>query len=236
MYNVLCQGWELEDDLETLSNSNEPQGGYPFRSLYLCQDSTYIRNPRNDFEYGRWQYNAATKTISLKPRNGTAIEYKIAALGLNELVAVKKGENSKLKFVGPGKHHTNTANNPWHISNNMWRIKPSSPEKDEAIRKRMREFLYFHILFYRDNIGRSEKIISFYGIPTCLKWYAGGIFILKENDLPDNWIACFYNREQALKGRKLIDDIIGKKYNWNKARINWVMKNEEVLMQMYEKL
>jgi hypothetical protein len=236
LYSIICQGWELEEDIETLSTANEPEGGYPFRSMYLSADSTYIRNPRTYFEYGNWQYNQANKTIVLKAKNGATTVFKIAALGLNEMILVQNGETAKMKFVAAGKQHISNATNPWHISNNKWRIKPSAVESAADIRNRVRGFMNFHILFYRDNIGKNEKVISFYGIPTCLKWYAGGIFVLKPENLPNNWYSCFYNKAQALQGRQLVDDIIGKKYVWNKARINWVMKNEEVLTQMYANL
>lgn len=238
MYDLLCQGWELKEDVESLPNSNEAEGILPFRSFYLSKDSTYTRNPRNLLEYGHWRFDNATKMIVLQEHSGSKTEYKLGGLAVNELVVVKKGESNdaKLRFVSSGKRYRNSSNDPFHISNNFWRIAPKKAESDAAIKQRLKDFIHFHILFYRDNLAKAEKTISFYGFPTCVKWYAGGIFIIKEKDLPNNWIKCFYDKMQAQKARAMMEVIVGKKYQWPKGNISWVIKNLNVLEQMYEQL
>lgn len=235
---VLCQGWVLEDDLEALSTSNDPEGIMPFRSFYLSPDSTFIKNPRNAMEYGKWIFDNGTKTITLNEKNGGKDVYKIGQLSAKELTVINSGVGSitKLKYVSPGERYINVADDPYHISNNRWRIAPKKAETDEEIRKRLKAFLHFHILFYRDNLAKQEKQISFYGFPTCLKWYAGGIFIIKKEELPGNWFSCFYNKEQALKAYGIMDEILGKKYKWPKGNMSWVFKNLSVLEQMYQQL
>jgi len=235
---LLCQGWELEDDLEAISSSNESMGILPFRSYYLSTDSSFVKNPRNAIEYGRWLYDADQKTINLFYSNGSKDIYKIAALAPNELVLVNIGIESvtKLKFVSGSKRYNHISDDPFHISNNGWRIKPKKPESEEQVRQRLKSYLYFHILFYRDNLARESKAISFYGFPTCLKWYAGGIYIVKENDLNENWFHCFYNKEQSMAAYKMMGALLNGKYDWPKGKISWVKKNLAVLEQMYERL
>lgn len=235
---VLCQGWELEDDLEALSSSSEPEGILPFRSFYFSPDFTFIKNPRNAIELGKWQFDKETKTITLNYNIGSKDVYKIAALGPAELKLVNTGINSQtiLEFVSDGKAYKNAEEDPYYISNNYWRIKPKKAESDSMLRKRLKDYLYFHILFYRDNLTRNKRTISFYGFPTCLKWYAGGIFMIKKEELPENWFTCFYNKEQALKAYSMISALLDKKYKWSKEKISWVKKNLEVLEQMYGNL
>jgi len=237
IFNLLCQGWQMEDDLESLSSS-DAQGILPFRSFYLFDDSTFVKNPRNALSYGKWQFNDADKLITLNENDGNKTVYKIGALAVKELVVINKGEESltKLKFVSAGKHYKNKTDDPFYIANNLWRIAPKKAESDEEIRKRLKGFVWFHILYYRSNLALDEKTISFYGFPTCLRWYAGGIFLTKEKDLAPNWFDCFYNKEQAMKAYKMMDQVIGKKYKWEKARVNWVIKNLGVLEQMYHQL
>ncbi len=235
---VLCQGWELEDDLEALTNSNDPSGIYPFRAFYLSPDFTFIKNPRNAMVYGSWVYDASNKTITLNAKDGSRDVYKIGRLDPKELIVINSGIGSvtQLKYVAGGMRYADKGANPYHISNNQWRIASKKPEADPAIRNRLKAFLKFHILFYRDNLAREQKAISFYGFPTCIKWYAGGIFIIKKEDLADNWFTCFYNKEQAMKAYMMMDEIIGKKYNWPKEKMSWVKKNLMVLEQMYDRL
>lgn len=236
--DLLCQGWELDEDLENLPNSSEAEGMLPFRSFYLSPDSTYIRNPRNLMEYGRWRFDDATKMIVLQERGGAKTEYKLGGLAAKELVVVKKGESNdtKLKFVSSGKRYRNASDDPFHTSNNLWRVAPKNAESDAAVKQRLKDFIHFHILFYKDNLAKDEKTISFYGFPTVLKWYAGGIFIIKEKDVPNNWIQCFYNKSQAQKARAMMEEVVSKKYRWPKGNISWVIKNLNVLEQMYQQL
>lgn len=235
--DVICQGWELEDDLEAL-NDGDAEGMIPFRSYYLSPDFTFVKNPRNAIEFGKWEFNQETKTIYLTYNSGSKDTYKIAALAAKELKLVNIGINSQtiLKFVSDGTVHKDITDNPYHISNNGWRIKPKKAEPDSLLRKHLKDFLHFHILFYRDNLAREMKTISFYGFPTCLKWYAGGIFMIKKEELPNNWINCFYNKEQALKAYGMMSALMDKKYKWSKENISWVKKNLDVLEQMYSKL
>ncbi len=238
LQELLSQSWEMEDDIEVLRNNNEPMGNYPFRCFYLSGDSTFVKNPRNYMEYGRWSFDKEKKVILLKNASGSKDEYRLAALGPNELIVVNSGIKSitKLKYVSAGKKYKLNTDNPFHIDNNRWRIKPRFSENDSLIKKRLKACLHFYILFYRDNLARQENIISFYGLPTCFRWYAGGIYLVKKEDLVENWFDCFYSKEEAMKAWKMVDKIIGEKYNWSKENISWVKKNLMVLEQMYSKL
>lgn len=235
---ILSQGWQLEDDLETLTMSNDAQGILPFRSFYLSSDSTYVMNPRNAIIFGHWQYDEVNKLITLNEADGGKTVYKIGALGQKELIVINKGEGSitQLKFIAAGKQYKQAINDPFHVSNNGWRIAPKKLESDKAILERLKGFIRFHILFYRDNLAKDEKTISFYGFPTCLRWYAGGIYLTKQKDLAPNWYQCFYNKEQALKAYAMMDKALAKKYTWEKSRVNWVIKNLGVLEQIYNQL
>jgi len=148
MAALLCQGWELEDDLDAISSSNEAMGILPFRSYYLSPDSSFVKNPRNVIEYGRWLYDPGQKTVTLRYSNGGKDIYKIAALAPDELVLVSTGIESitKLKFVSAGKRYRDMADDPYHISNNGWRIRPKKPESDEQIRQRLELFAFSYPL------------------------------------------------------------------------------------------
>jgi hypothetical protein len=235
---LLCQGWELEDDLDAIHSSDESMGILPFRSYYLSGDSTFVKNPRNMMEYGRWEYDKEQKTITFRYSNSGKDIYKIAALAADELVLVNTGIESatKLKFVAAGKRYKNMLDDPFYISNNEWRLHPKKSESEEQIRQRLKAYLHFNILFYRDNLAKESKTITFYGLPTCLKWYAGGIYIIKEADLKPNWFYCFYNKEQSMSAYKMMSALLTRKYNWPKGKISWVNKNLSVLEQMYERL
>lgn len=235
---LLCQGWVMEDDRDVLIDNNEPEGIYPFRCFYLYDDFTYTRNNRGFMEYGQWAYNDSRKIFLLKSSGGSKDEYKIAAIGPDDMIVINSGIGSvtQLKFIGTSKKYGDNKDDPYYIDNNRWRIKPKFSESDGEVRKRLKDCIHFYILFYRDNLVRESRQVSFYGFATCIKWYGGGIFMVKEKDLADNWYACFYNKEQAIKAYHMMEVVVIKKYKWNKGNISWVKKNLEVLEQMYNNL
>ena len=66
IYNILCQDWVMEDDAESLEGMTESSKmEIPYRSLCFSTKGTFVKNPRNSFDYGTWQYDDAAKTITV---------------------------------------------------------------------------------------------------------------------------------------------------------------------------
>lgn len=238
--SILCQAWVLEEDAEGLDGMSESsQMEIPYRSFYFSTEGSFVKNPRNSFDYGPWSYDDAGKMISLTNTvdRGT-VRYKIAKVSSDELVLVNTGVGSStnLKFVSPGLRYKNPADEPFYLENNRWRIKPKNKETDEQVHQRLKENMHFFILYYRSVLDKGDKVVSFWGLPSCFKWYGGGIFLKKENELQPNWINCFYNREQAMQAYHLAEKLLDQKYTWPKDEQNWIKLNLAVLEQMYGKI
>lgn len=139
-----------------------------------------------------------------------------------------------LGFAASGELHQNMYNDPFHPSNNRWRIKPAQKETDSGIHERIKNCLLFYALYYRDHIKRQAETISFEGLPALFEWYNGGIGLPHKNELSDSWIECFYNKDQALKGYTLLRKlIVDYEFNWPKGAPNWLYRTHSVLEQMY---
>jgi hypothetical protein len=238
--NILCQDWVLEGDAEGLEGMEEnSKFEIPYRSFYFSTKGTFVKNPRNTFDYGTWKYDDAAKTITLNNTIDKSKDvYKIAKVTYDELTLVNVGVNSgtNLKFIAPGKRFKNANDEPYWLENNRWRIKPSAKESDSAIHQRLKNNLYFFILFYKSALAKGDKIISFWGLPSCFKWYGGAIFIKKKDELKENWINCFYNEEQAMQAYKLADKLLSQHYDWPKGERNWLKLNLAVVELMYKKI
>jgi hypothetical protein len=240
IYNILCQDWVMEDDAESLEGMTESsQMEIPYRSFYFSTKGTFVKNPRNSFDYGTWQYDDASKTITINnsiDRNKDV--YKIAKIAYDEMTLVNVGINSatNLKFIAPGRRYKNAGEEPYSLENNRWRIKPTSKESDSAIHQRLKENLYFFVLFYKSALAKDDKTVSFWGLPSCFKWYGGAIFIKKKDELKDNWINCFYNKDQAMQAYVLADKLLSQKYDWPKGERNWLKLNLAVVELMYKKI
>lgn len=240
IYSLLCQGWENEDDLDALDGMDDNSTmEIAFRAFYLNPDGSFVKNPRNAWEYGTWTYDDATKTITFNYKvDGGKDVYKIVALAPDELQLMNQRINTitRLKFVSSGLVFNDPSEEPFALVNNRWRIHPGQPETDAAIRQRLKANLHFFLQFYKAAIDKDMKQVSFWGLPSCLKWYAGGIYLQNKELLSKRWTECFYNKEQAMKAYAMMSKVMDMKYTWPKGQVNWVQKNAAVLQQMYDNL
>lgn len=240
IYSVLCQDWVIADDAEALEGMAENSTlDIAYRSLCFSTKGTFLKNPRNAFDYGNWIYDNAAKTITLSNTVDKSKDvYKIAKVVYDELILVNVGIHSKtnLKFIAPGKRYENANDEPYYLENNRWRIKPRSKESDAEIHQRLKENIYFFILFYKSALAKGDRAVSFWGLPSCFKWYGGGIYLKKKDELKDNWISCFYDEEQAMQAYALADKLLSQKFNWPKGEKNWLKLNLAVVEMMYKKM
>lgn len=234
---LLCQTWEHKEDAEDA----EATGGggsfeMPYRGLSFFSDGTVTENPRDKMRFGKWNFNEEKKLIEIEFGNRVKASYKIGAIGPKQMILLNMADKKKTIYRADASAQIVPANDPFHPSNNQWRIKPSQSEPDSLIKSRVKEAVMFYAKFLKDNGARQRNTISFVGLPTCFKWYQGGISITSKDKLEDKWINCFYNRDQAIKGQQMLDRIITKKFKWNKKESNWVKQSADVMRQIYDTL
>ncbi|MGF2411684.1 hypothetical protein [Ferruginibacter sp.] len=236
---LLPQDWILEDDKDALELASD-DGSFemPVRTLSLATDNTVIKNCRNAVEEGMWKFDNEKKTLTLKYKEGGTDVYKIRSFAADEmkLTNIGIGSETVLKFVAEGNRYKNKNDDPFYFANNKWRKRPSAPENDAAIKQRLKDNLHFFILYYKDAIARRASVVSFYGFPSCLRWYAGGIYIQDNKEQLEKWEACFYSKAQAAKALAIMEEVMAKKYTWPKGQANWIKQNLAVLEQMYGNL
>ena len=212
MRNILCQYWVLQDDAEGLEGMTEnSKFEIPYRSFYFATDGSFIKNPRSSFDFGKWVFDAAGKKITLHNTIDKTVDtYTIASLAADELVLVNTGVGSStnLKFVSAGLRFKDENNEPYYSGNNRWRMAPKQKETDVAVQQRLKENLQFFILYHRAVLATNEKVVSFWGLPSCFKLYGGAVFLKKPAELKESWLKCFYNKDQAMQAYKIADRLI----------------------------
>lgn len=235
--NLLAQNWTNADDLAALSDYDNSSIEFPVRTFCMFTDKTVVKNARNYMETGTWSFDDGAKIITFK-FDGSKDVYKLKALAPDELRLTNIGIGSEtvLVFSSDAKRHKNAVTDPFYTANLQWRTPPESSETDAAIKQRVKEYLRFFILYYKDAIARRAAVVSFYGFPGCIKWYAGGIYIQNDKNVLENWHALFYNKQQGEKGLSMVAKLLEKKYTWPSGNQNWIKKNLFVLEEMYKNL
>jgi len=234
---LLCQNWNNKADVDdgVLNSSSTDDLELPFRSYSFFKDGSVVINPRDKIQFGKWKLDEATKHINIVLEDGSQKDIQIKDINVNNLNLKAANPEASL-FVADGKTQGILSDEPLYISNNKWRIKPSHSEADSAIKNRVIQCVAFYSKFFKDNADHGYSAISFYGFPTCFKWYDGGISIINKDKVGQKWINCFYNKDQAIKGQQLLEQVILKKYNWNKAEKKWTKQSADVLLQVIDSL
>ncbi len=228
---LICQRWDNKEDAE---DSRDASGtlDIPFRGFYLFKDGSMVKDPRDNTVFGTWSYDDKNKVLKLMLANGIAEEYVVDKLRDTIAVMKKTGTDHAVEYVADGFVHKDMMNDPFYPANIQWRVKPKAPEDDAALHKRIKACLHFYYLYFSDCYKRNSRSIVFRGLPTCFKWYEGGIHLMKEEKLDRHWKDIFYNAEDASKAYIILDKMISKKYNWDEEEKRWVKQDAGVLKQM----
>ena len=238
--DILCQTWEYKEDvaetkdLDVTSNLEVLYRGYCF-----FKDGKAVIDPRGNTRMARWRINENEKPvrIDLVFEDGSMETNHLAYLMPYEMILVNIGNSEKKTntLTAAGIRHINITDDPFYVTNMLWRIKPVAPETDRQVKQRLLSSVHFFVLFYNEQINAAAKRVTFIGLPSCFNWHSGGIFLQKKTDLQAKWINCFYNKEQAMKAYRLADKLLSQKYDWPKKG-NWLELNVAVLKQMERKL
>ena len=241
MKDIICQDWDYYEDARDAAYV-EPSSNIEivYRGYCIFADGTLIKGPRGNIRAGKWSINDKVKPviISFLFNNGETETNELAYLMPYEMkIAKKEGDKKNIVDLrAEGIRYRDVKNDPFYISNNLWRFKPSKPESDEQIKNRLKSCIHFFILFYDHKIKADSKEVLFTGLPSCFKWYGGGIYLQKEKELDNKWINSFYSREQAMKAYQLADKLMNNKFIWPKKESNWLKLNVAVLRQMENKI
>lgn len=233
---LLCQNWESKADIDDkVLDAGSSNLQIPFRSYCFFSDGSLVINPRDNLKFAKWVLNEKTKQIHIILDDGSKKEFHINAIGVKTML-LQTDKSLPEKYVSDGRRHSSLSDDPFFAANNKWRIKPSFSEPDIDIKKRVTQAVIFYSKFLNDNADRGFKTISTYGLPTCFKWYNGGIGIIAKEKLSQNWIDCFYNKKEAIKGQQVLENVIAKKYKWDKSEKQWIRQSAAVLLQIADTL
>lgn len=238
-FHLLTQYWELTDaDHPTPKDiSFTSDNGADYESgIVFMTDSTVLENPVGEMTYGKFSLNG--NRIDVRYDDGREANYTIDRINKEQMILsrTEKKHTSKLTYKATSTSWKDSDKNPFAKQNYKWAQKPKKSESDEEIKKRVKESVQFYVYYFAGFVNGNAQQIDFNAMPNCLNWYQGGISIENEDKLNQKWIDCFYSKEQAYKGRQMLEDAIVKKYNWDEKEANWMKQLMPVLQQIHDNL
>ena len=238
-FHLLTQYWELTDADNPSSKDisfTSDDGAEYVSGIVFMTDSSVLENPVGEKTYGKFSLNG--NTINVQYEDGRKATYVIDRINKEQLVLsrTEKKHTSKLTYKATSTSWPDSNKNPFAKQNYRWSQKPKKPETDEEIKNRVKESLQFYAYYFAGFVNGNAAQIDFNQMPNCLNWYQGGISIENEDKLNKKWIDCFYSKEQAYKGRQMLEDAIVKKYNWDEKETNWMKQIIPVLQQIHDQM
>lgn len=184
------------------------------------------------YRLGNWSKSADGKEISIAIGNTTPEKFSVKYLDSDSMaIEVPHKNGTKIYgFKSDGANYEQPEQNPFHPKNNVWRNPPEASETDEQLRARLKNHLHHLTLILEGAISHDLKVVSFRASPSPLNQFNGGVGILKDSDLPEAWINCFFNRADALKASRLLEKAMSTSENVKlDPKDFWVKKNLAVL-------
>jgi len=210
-FHELCQYWEVTDaENPTFRDiyDQHTQGILNYPGIIFMTDSTLLENPRATMRYGKFLFKG--KVISAQFDDGKTAVYTIQDIQNTNMILrrVEKDHTTTLTLKGSGVFWPDAKLNPFNKMNSRWRIKPAKAETPQALRKRLKECVQFYEYFFQGHAASETSEIDFMGLPSCFKWYQGGIYVQAPKNLDKKWIDCFYSEGQAFEARQMIEDVL----------------------------
>lgn len=239
-FHKLCQYWDVTDaespDYSDIYDNNE-EGVKNYPGIIFMTDSTFLEDPKGEMSYGKFVYKG--KEIDAQFDNGNKAVYSIQNIegDTMQIRRVEKNHATILYVKGDKVFWPDASLNPFNKKNSQWRIKPSKHESTQELTERLKGCVKFYEYLFTGNAGSESNDINFIGLPTCFKWYQGGILVQAPKNLDKKWINCFYSQEQAMNARQMMEDALTtKKYNWDTTQTNWLKQTANVLKQIHDKM
>jgi hypothetical protein len=239
-FHKLCQYWDVTDaESPTFRDvyDHQQDGIYNYPGIIFMTDSTFLENPRSAMRYGKFSFKG--KVINAQFDDGKKAVYNIQDIQGDSMVLkrVEKDHTTLLYVKGEQVFWPDAALNPYNKENSLWRIRPSKKESADELRSRLKNCVQFYEYFFMGHAESPNNEVDLLGLPSCFKWYQGGIIIQGPKSLDKKWINCFYSEDQAMDARQMMEDALtSKKYDWDTTQTNWLKQTADVLKQIHDKM
>lgn len=233
-FHQLCQYWEVTDaENPTFRDifDNQKDGVVNYPGIVFMTDSTFLENPRGIPRYGKFSYHG--KMLEARFDDGKQAKYLIQLKEPNAMTVLRvEKEQSTVLHMEPSEVFYENGENPYAKENTTWMFPPSQIETDDQLKDRLKNCVVFYKYFLKGHADSKAEEIDFTALPSCFRWYQGGIFVQNSKSLDRKWINCFYSKDQALHARDMMQDVLLKKYDWDTTQRNWIAQLVPVLEQI----
>jgi hypothetical protein len=179
----------------------------PASFLELRPDGSYTRD-FGTFDYGTW-LNRNNHLILTSHDHQKSTYPLTLPTGGEMLLALSGGYMAS--FESRTIPSMQQKQDPFSVLNNRWRIPATHKESDAEIRKRLYNHCQFWEAYFGWALDKGLSTVDVRGTPTLIKIYGNGFTLKPAEDLPAEWVSCFYDADDCQKASTIIKDIFEHK-------------------------
>jgi len=198
---VESENSEINDMMESIAREMFISKGY---MLNFYSDKVYSDVTGNEYNSGIWSLSGKELNFGENKMTVEKTEVINKKRYLTGIVNLNDSKlKVKLKFVKKGSELKNFKKDPFYPSNNKWRNKPNHSENQEEIVERLLNYIKHLAYIFKASDERGDHIASWKSSYGIIRVFGNGIGIEKIENIDENWINCFYNKEEALKAYEI---------------------------------
>jgi hypothetical protein len=179
----------------------------PASFLELRPDGSYTRD-FGAFEYGTWLKKDQQLILTSHDRLKTSYPFTLPSP--TEMQITLSG-GYRVSFEGLAIPSEINKQDPFSVFSNRWRIRATHKESDAEIRQRLFNHCQFWEAYFRWALDKGLSTVDVRSTPTLIKIYGNGFTLKPTEDLPAEWVSCFYDPEDCRKASNIIKDIFEHK-------------------------
>ncbi|MFK7806890.1 MAG: hypothetical protein AB8F74_03720 [Saprospiraceae bacterium] len=234
-YELLDSNGALDDKQKESLEKRTLRDGHQMVLIPSKTGNTVIGQVYEDFT---WEYQPDAATITLKKKRANTIlkNVEIKQEGKRLTLTTEEDGFAKLKFVSTSELADPIIDEPFHTSNNEWRIKATKYEEPSELKKRLLNFITHNKLLFKASIENPNRSFTNSKSNGIITVYKGAIGFQKESAIPTEWTYTFYDEYQAKDAYKLLLKYMKKKPMKKIVKGDWKIANMEILEELEAKI
>ncbi|TCJ19008.1 hypothetical protein EPD60_00920 [Flaviaesturariibacter flavus] len=238
LYDVESKGHDKDGQANELANLAKMKRMIADgQVLSFFPDSTFSElGGAKAYAHGHWRFNERKQQLLLQYNDGSERVVSVETVADKKARIMLTDRNIVRSYLQTTTPLSSYQEDPYHPSNNGWRIRPDSSENSRQLQARLGG--YFRHLIYLLQAAKSRKqdVVSFEFSQGPVKIYDGGIGIHPLHIVPRKWTETYYNKQDALKAYRMYEHYLATNSYRGAATGEWVVDDRNILLSIYADL
>jgi hypothetical protein len=186
---------------------------------------------------GNWHFLKKNNSLSLikagKTSSPVLIKIEKNATGKQVLSLLTEDKSLLVKYIKEAVPLKTFTNDPFHKTNNQWRIKPAQAEDSAQLTSRLTNYLKHLAFILKAAQERKLEIVSFEFSQGPVKIYNGGIGAHPYDIVPAMWKKCFYNEADAFTTYRSYEKYLMNNHYKGAGTGDWIEDDYNILLSIY---